>query len=45
MKDHPNTPWARRAEWELAYGFGFQIIDSFRDPRYQNLKDIKFPKP
>lgn len=45
VKDHPRTPWARRAEWELAYGFGFQIIEGFRDPRYRDLKDIKFPKP
>ena len=45
MKDHPNTPWSRRAEWELGMGFGFQIIEGFRDPRYRDLKDIKFPKP
>lgn len=45
VKDHPRTPWARRAEWELAYGFGFQIIEGFRDPRYRDLRDIKFPKP
>lgn len=45
VKDHPRTPWARRAEWELGYGFGFQIIEGFRDPRYRDLKDIKFPKP
>ena len=45
MKDHPNTPWSRRAEIELGSGFGFQIIEGFRDLRYRDLKDIKFPKP
>lgn len=45
IKDHPLTPWARRAEWELANGFGFQIVEGFRDPRYKNLVGIKFPKP
>lgn len=45
VKNHPHTPWSNRAEFELAYGFGFTIIDGFRDPRYRDLKDIKFPKP
>ncbi|MES2791263.1 MAG: vWA domain-containing protein [Planctomycetota bacterium] len=45
IKNHPNTPWAYRANFELNAGFGFQIVESFRDPRYKDLKDVKLPKP
>ncbi len=45
IKNHPNTPWSNRANFELAYGFGFQIIEGFRDPRYRDTKGIKLPKP
>jgi hypothetical protein len=45
IKNHPRTPWANRAEFELIHGFGFTMIDGWRDPRYRDLKDIKFPKP
>ncbi|MFO1040208.1 MAG: vWA domain-containing protein [Planctomycetaceae bacterium] len=44
IKNHPRTPWARRAAWELSPGFGMKFVESFWDPRY-DLKDIKLPKP
>jgi hypothetical protein len=43
MKNHPRTPWARRAQWELSHGFGMKFVEAFRDPRYDN-RDIKLPK-
>ena len=47
VKNHPNTPWANRAQYELNYGFGFQIIEGFRDPRYKDVAKlgIKVPNP
>ena len=46
VKNHPNTPWSNRANFELAYGFGFQVIEGFRDPRYRELpKGFKLPNP
>ena len=47
IKNHPKTPWANRANFELAHGFGFQIIEGFRDPRYRDIGKlgIKVPKP
>lgn len=45
VKNHPRTPWANRAEYELASGFGFRMIEGWRDPRYSNLVGIKLPKP
>lgn len=29
--DHPGTPWSRRAETELAWGFGFAVFDRHWD--------------
>lgn len=43
IKNHPRTPWARRAQWEVSHGFGMKFAESFRDPRYDKL-DIKLPK-
>jgi dipeptidase len=43
IKNHPRTPWARRAKWELDYGFGMKFGEAFWDPRYDSL-DIKLPK-
>lgn len=42
VKDHPNTPWARRAQDEMNSGYGMKFIEVYRDPRYDN-KDIKLP--
>lgn len=44
IENHPRTPYARRAQWELQYGFGMKFAEVYRDPRYNNLTDIKFPK-
>jgi hypothetical protein len=33
IKDHPGTPWARRAEREKGDGFGFRVADRLWDPR------------
>jgi hypothetical protein len=38
MKEHPGTPWARRAEQELGWGFGITFESRFRDPRYDDPK-------
>jgi hypothetical protein len=32
ITDHPGTPWARRAETELDWGFGFRVEDGLWDP-------------
>ncbi|MEZ6127340.1 MAG: vWA domain-containing protein [Planctomycetaceae bacterium] len=43
MKDHPGTPWARRAEREKSEGFGFVVGDRLWDPH--NIRStIKLPK-
>jgi hypothetical protein len=34
IDEHPSTPWALRAQTELAGGFGVKFIDDFEDPRY-----------
>ncbi|MBL8851221.1 MAG: VWA domain-containing protein [Planctomycetaceae bacterium] len=31
---HPSTPWALRAQMEMAGGFGVKFVDDFEDPRY-----------
>lgn len=33
IKDHPGTPWARRADSEKRDGFGFAVIDRLWDPK------------
>ena len=43
VENHPRTPWARRAQWEVDHGFGMKFGEAFWDPRY-NSKDIKLPK-
>jgi len=44
IENHPRTPWARRARFELDCGFGMKFAEGFHDPRYNNVKDIKIPK-
>ncbi len=43
IDEHPGTPWARRAKYELDLGFGMEFRDHFWDPKYYNL-GIKVPK-
>jgi hypothetical protein len=45
LTEHPGTPWARRAEYGLATGFGMIFAEGFSDPRYAEVgKTIKLPK-
>jgi hypothetical protein len=32
IANHPSTPWAARAEWELARGFGVELIPDYDGP-------------
>lgn len=34
IAEHPNTPWARRAAFDLRNGFSYRLVDRFWDPRY-----------
>lgn len=43
INEHPNTPWARRAQADVQQGFGMDFHEHFHDPRYYKL-DIKIPK-
>jgi hypothetical protein len=42
IRNHPRTPWARRAEAELQAGFGSRFVESYRDPNYDQ-PDIQKP--
>jgi hypothetical protein len=41
IQDHPGTPWAERAQWELNRGFGVRLRPIY-EPPYVNVKN---PKP
>lgn len=43
ITEHPRTPWARRAQYEMGMGFGMEFVDDFWSPNYNNV-DIKVPK-
>lgn len=44
-KDHPGTPWAARADWDLGRGYGLGLHSLFWDPKYEEVgKRIKVPK-
>lgn len=44
MIDHPGTPWARRAQYEIGLGYGHAFREAFRDPRYETMRQqIKLP--
>ncbi len=32
IRDHPGTPWAARAEWELSRNFGIHLIEEYHTP-------------
>ena len=38
MEEHPGTPWAARAEYELKRGFGVDLREDYEDPRRPNIK-------
>ncbi|MFP6770661.1 MAG: vWA domain-containing protein, partial [Planctomycetaceae bacterium] len=45
LSEHPGTPWARRANWELNAGYGMSVHEGFHDPRYRDVGTrIKVPK-
>jgi len=39
---HPGTPYAARAQWELARGFGIDVVEYYRDPRRDTVKVPKY---
>jgi len=43
IHEHAGTPWAYRAKYEFAQGFGMEFYETFRDPRYDQLT-VKLPK-
>ncbi len=36
IKQHPGTPWAARAQWELRRGFGVRLVPDY-DPPYKKV--------
>jgi hypothetical protein len=32
VKDHPGTPWAARAQWELKRGYGVDVYPYYEGP-------------
>ncbi|HWL10462.1 MAG TPA: VWA domain-containing protein [Planctomicrobium sp.] len=44
IKNHPGTPWARRAQQEKDWGFGFVLSEGFRDPKYNAPRKKPIPK-
>lgn len=38
ISDHPGTPWAARAQWELKRGFGVELNEGYSDPRASSVK-------
>jgi hypothetical protein len=32
IENHPGTPWAARAEWELRRGYGVQLVEVYHEP-------------
>lgn len=41
LVDHPGTPWARRAETEMSWGFGFRVWDRHWDPSGRRTEAAK----
>lgn len=40
IKEHPGTPWARRAQQEKGWGFGFKMVERFWDPRRYDYSNV-----
>ncbi len=45
IKEHPGTPWAKRAQYELNMGFGMYFAEHYWDPRYAELDKKKMKPP
>lgn len=46
INEHPGTPWARRAQQELDWGFGISFVEGYWDPRHYDrsiLDQIQLP--
>lgn len=41
IDEHPGTPYAARAQWELARGFGIELNEIFLDPRRDTVERPK----
>ncbi|MFP6677522.1 MAG: vWA domain-containing protein [Pirellulaceae bacterium] len=44
QENHPGTPWAARAEWELKRGFGIDITPVYYGPPRVSMPTIPVPK-
>jgi hypothetical protein len=44
QQNHPGTPWAARAEWELKRGFGIDITPVYYGPPSNKTPTIPVPK-
>jgi hypothetical protein len=44
IENHPGTPWAARAEWELQRGFGVELVPAYRAP-YRTYTGPVIPIP
>jgi hypothetical protein len=45
IQEHPETPWAQRAQQERTWGFGMQMVDWYHDPRAFDPAELaKVPK-
>ena len=43
-REHPGTPWARRAQSDIDQGFGMYFVERFWNPNYSRVGiDIKLP--
>ena len=47
IHEHPHTPWARQAAYEMSLGFGIKLVDGFHDfdAYARATKEIKLPTP
>lgn len=43
-QEHPDTPWARRADYELSRGYGFTVSDRRWNPQVRDRIRPKLPK-
>ncbi|MCO6459685.1 MAG: VWA domain-containing protein [Pirellulaceae bacterium] len=44
IRNHPGTPWAARADWELKRGFGVDVVPDYEPPYVEVSNPIPVPK-
>jgi hypothetical protein len=44
QEEHPGTPWAARADWELKRGYGVKLVPDY-DPPYPDFQGKPIPIP